>query len=31
VIVPIFLRKIRKDEAANMGYIKDALERRTVA
>ena len=27
---PVFLRKIRKEEAANMTYIKEALERRTV-
>jgi len=31
VIFPIFLRKIRKEEAANMSYIKEALERRSVA
>jgi hypothetical protein len=27
---PVFLRKIRKEEAANMTYIKETLERRTV-
>ena len=31
VIFPIFLRHIRKEEAANMTYIKDTLERRSVA
>lgn len=31
LLFPLFLKKIRKEEKANMGYLKAALERRVDA
>lgn len=31
LLFPLFLKKIRKEETANMGYLKAALERRVAA